>query len=274
MDVLQQALEKVISSLPKVALESLISKKLRGQGIAFPKTLPSKLAERILSGAGEPFQHAGRTRLKDISLLFTEADTDEIARVVDNFLEVELPAFITVFAEGTAKSLLKDLKRRWAEEQELQQTDLSGFRSRMLETWGEPLSKLRMLLTIVREWCGEAHGKVPVVEARKRPQLAKLMVRLLVRACQVTDEILCLLENGFADGAMARWRTLHEIGVVAAALAKFDEDIAERYVVHQAVESKRAMKRYLDCYKELGYRPLGVQTIKRIEKKYDAAIAR
>jgi hypothetical protein len=274
MDVLQEALHNVISSLPKVALESLISKKLRSQGIAFSKTLPSKLAEHILSGAEEPFDYKGRTRPKDISLFFTETDTDEIVRVVDNFLKVELPVFIPVFAERTAKSLLKDLKRRWAEEQDLQQNDLSGFRSRMLETWGEPLSKLRMLLTIAREWCREVHGEAPVVEARKRPQLPKLKVRLLVRACQVTDEILCLLENGFADGAMARWRTLHEIGVVAAVLAKFGEDIAERYIAHQAVESKRAMKRYADCYKELGYRPLGIQAIKRIEKKYDAAIAR
>ena len=100
------------------------------------------------------------------------------------------------------------------------------------------------------------------------------MVRFLVRSCQVTDEIICLLENGFADGAMARWRTLHEIGVVAAVISKHEEDIAERYVAHQAVESKRAMKKYLDCYEALGYRPISARTKNKVEKAYDAAIAR
>ena len=56
----------------------------------------------------------------------------------------------------------------------------------------------------------------------------------------MADEIICLLENGFADGAMARWRTLHEIAIVAIVLSKHGEDIAQGYLDHQAVESKRA----------------------------------
>jgi hypothetical protein len=155
----------------------------------------------------------------------------------------------------------------------LQQTDISGFRSRMKETWGQPLAKLRMLLTIAREWCGEAHQAADESVPRGQSPLKKLMVRLLVRSCQVTDEIICLLENGFADGAMARWRTLHEIGVVGAVIAKHGKGMAERYIAHQAVESRRAMRKYIDCHKALGYRPLGARTSTRIEKKYRAAIA-
>jgi len=79
----------------------------------------------------------------------------------------------------------------------------------------------------------------------KKKQLRSILIRLLTRGCQVTDEIICLLENGFADGAMARWRTLHEIA-----------DIAKRYVDHQAVESKRKLDKYLACYKDFGYKPL------------------
>jgi hypothetical protein len=87
-----------------------------------------------------------------------------------------------------------------------------------------------------------------------------------VRACQVTDEIACLLENGFADGAMARWRTLHEIAMVAAVISQHGEAIAERYLAHQFVESKRAMDKYLACYKQLGYGPLPL----REQKKFSA----
>jgi Family of unknown function (DUF5677) len=67
---------------------------------------------------------------------------------------------------------------------------------------------------------------------------------------------------------------LHEIGVVVAVISKFGEDIAERYVAHQAVESRRAMKKYMDCCTDLGYKPVRAREIEKIEKRYATAIAR
>jgi Family of unknown function (DUF5677) len=72
---------------------------------------------------------------------------------------------------------------------------------------------------------------------------------------------------------MARWRTLHEIAVVAAVIAQHGESIAERYLAHQAIESKKAMDRYLACHKLLGYKPLAIREQKKIQKNYDRAIA-
>jgi hypothetical protein len=57
-------------------------------------------------------------------------------------------------------------------------------------------------------------------------------------------EIIVLLENELADGAMARWRTLHEITTVAILIEKYGEDVAERYVNNQIVESKKAPAAY------------------------------
>jgi hypothetical protein len=34
------------------------------------------------------------------------------------------------------------------------------------------------------------------------------------------------------------------------------------------------MKKYVACYKDLGFRPIGARTIKKIEKRYNAAIAK
>lgn len=274
MDVLQQALHKAIATLPTVMLEKLVAKKLGDQGVKFPKTLPRKVAEHILSGAAEPFSFSGRTKLQGISLAFDETDLAEIDRVIDTFLDAQLRALVEGFAERISKQMLRDLKQRWPIEQKVQQVDLAGFRERMEEIWGKPLGQLRMLLTIAREWCGEAHEAADDLEKDGKSRLKKLMVRFLVRSCQVTDEIICLLENGFADGAMARWRTLHEIGVVAAVVAKFGDDIAERYVAHQAVEARRAMRKYMDCYADLGYRPVPARDVNKIEKRYQAAIDR
>lgn len=272
MDTLQQILNNVLASVQRVTLENLIAKKLKGQGAKFPRTLPRQLAEHILSGSEQVFKFRRRTQLKDLVIEFDEADAEEITRAVDNFLNVKLPALVDDFAARISKKTLKDLKGSWHEEQRLQQADILGFRSRMEETWGEPLAKLRMLLTIAREWCGEAHQEAEKTVPPEEARLKKLMVRFLVRSCQVTDEIICLLENGFADGAMARWRTLHEIGIVAAVVDKYGTEAAERYRAHQAVDSRRAMRKYINCYKALGYRRLGARTENRIEKKYQAAI--
>lgn len=99
-------------------------------------------------------------------------------------------------------------------------------------------------------------------------------MRLHVRACQVTWEIITLLENGFADGAMARWRTLHEIGVVATFIAEAGEPTAARYVAHQAVEAKHGMEEYHRCYEHIGYSPMALAATEKIVRKYNVVVNR
>ena len=50
------------------------------------------------------------------------------------------------------------------------------------------------------------------------------------RACQVYLEILCLLRNGFADGAFSRWRTMYELSCVGTFIKQQGEAIAEQYI--------------------------------------------
>jgi len=54
--------------------------------------------------------------------------------------------------------------------------------------------------------------------------------------------------------------------VVAAVISQHGEAIAGRYLDHQAVESKRALDKYLACYKDLGYEPLPAREQKRFSK--------
>lgn len=132
---------------------------------------------------------------------------------------------------------------------------MGAFKARLEHRWGKGLGKLRMLLTIVREWSQGFYERRHRINHGKQSHLDDVMLRLHVRACQVTDEIIALLENGYADGAMARWRTLHEIVIVAAVIAKFGDDIAERYVYYQIVESFAALKAYERNHKDLGFKP-------------------
>jgi hypothetical protein len=176
-------------------------------------------------------------------------------------------------SEETATSTLASLKADWAKENELQKEDLAAFRERLLLRWEKPIGQLRMLITMAREWCRELHIREHVQAGLPGHETRMLLIRMLVRGCQVADEILCLLENGFADGAMARWRTLHEIAVVAAVILQYGDEIAERYTEHQYVESKRAMDKYNACAPSLGYQSLDAGEQKRIVDEYDRVVS-
>jgi hypothetical protein len=68
----------------------------------------------------------------------------------------------------------------------------------------------------------------------------RVMWFLNMRACLVANEILSLLENGYVDGAMARWRTLYEITTTAAFINNpkvkgNGNEISERYWKYQFV---------------------------------------
>ncbi len=79
---------------------------------------------------------------------------------------------------------------------------------------------------------------------------------LHARACRTAPEILLLLEGGFADGAFARSRTLHEIAVVAAVLGRHGQAVAEAYHLHALVKVVRLMKALDQHQKDLRWAPV------------------
>jgi hypothetical protein len=130
------------------------------------------------------------------------------------------------------------------------------------------MESLKMLLTISRELGARVNEDLRDPSRIKgRHHLIEVLSRSHARSCQITEEIACLLSAGLADGAMARWRTMHEIAVVASFIAAGGEELAERYVQHQVVESKRAANEYEKYCKRLGRRPLSKNEIKMLESR-------
>ncbi|MEH7491444.1 DUF5677 domain-containing protein [Neobacillus niacini] len=52
---------------------------------------------------------------------------------------------------------------------------------------------------------------------------------LLIKYIDVFDEIICLIENGFPDGAMQRWRTFLEYSIIIIFILEQGEEVAEAY---------------------------------------------
>jgi hypothetical protein len=106
--------------------------------------------------------------------------------------------------------------------------------------WGVVLDQLDFLRHIVLEWSYEA------LELRSgpyaSPNTAFALSRLVARTYEVVGEIITLARAGYADGALARWRSLHEICVIAMFLAKQSDRCAQMYLSHHQVEELRLLE--------------------------------
>ncbi len=125
-----------------------------------------------------------------------------------------------------------------------------GFERRLRDIWGPGLDALEAVMVAAYEAGEQVFSKERRVGADD-PQLEALL-RLHARACLVTSEILNLLRTGHASGALARWRTLHELAVVALFIKDHDRETAERYLVHADVLRASRLDPYQKHAERLG----------------------
>jgi Family of unknown function (DUF5677) len=268
MEIIQKLLDENLQKVPRWAIAKVITEKLPEQKATSVSDLADEIADYILSGSKEPFSTFLTTGNEHLKVTFADEDLAKVEQILNRFFETGVESLLHCVSEDVPEIIADSLEQRWEQERALQAKDISDFRDRLEVVWAKPLNELRMLLTICREWCSEHVAASAALDAKS------LMNRLFARGLQVADEIICLLENGFADGAMARWRTLHEISVVAAVLAKFGDDIATRYIAHQSVDSMKALRKYQACYASIGYDPIPQPDVDKINSAYQAAITR
>jgi Family of unknown function (DUF5677) len=216
MKILHDAIEgALLKELPEQALTILIEKKLADQGVRLSARQRKLLTRHIMKGGKDTF------RLRNwkwwdhrhVKLEFTPQDAEQIAEKFTEFIENRLPDLIRTATEDMSRDVLADLKRRWRAESRRQRRELAGFRKRLYDRWKAPLEGLRMMLTMSRELGDSVNQEIrQSPDAASRRHLIDQLARSHARACQIVEEILCLLEGGFSDGAMARWRTLHGSG--------------------------------------------------------------
>jgi len=133
-----------------------LQRNYKNQGIAATRSLPGRLARHILDGNEKPYRYRGRTLHGSVTLTLDEADGEELKKFLALFCKEDLPALLPGIARRISQGILKDLKSRWMTEEGVQNAELLEFRTRLEVKWGKPLGQLRMLLTMIREWCQAA----------------------------------------------------------------------------------------------------------------------
>ena len=118
----------------------------------------------------------------------------------------------------------------------------------VIDLWKKPLQHLELFLIISKDLLGIIINETKPDE--NKINLFEVLIRLHGKSCQVTEEILLLMKYGYADGALSRWRTLHEVYVTMEFISKYGEDVAKRYLDYEIVESSKILKQY-KCFQDI-----------------------
>lgn len=170
---------------------------------------------------------------------------DNLAKSIEVFsgkVDGMMEGLVLSVVDKMAESVSKTLQNRMGDMLEDQYAIQREFDENLYGTWGEALEFLQGLIVISDE---AAQGYLQRSDKYSENDLTQsLLVRFHAKANQISKEILHLIRHGFADGAQARWRSLHELAVVCSFIAQHGDSVAGRYIEHESVEVYKAAKQY------------------------------
>ncbi|WP_447775419.1 DUF5677 domain-containing protein [Pseudomonas chlororaphis] len=162
----------------------------------------------------------------------TKEITDQISEAIPQAIQTTLEKIANLIEDTLLSQAIEhaaDLNKR----EEL-------CASTVEKLWGKAADQLNMLRHLMAEW-NEAATKLKK-GAYANPHTALALSKLTARAYSVVGEIIALARSGYADGALARWRSLHEICVIAMFLRKQSDKCAKMYLSHSLIEELRLIE--------------------------------
>ncbi len=273
MGQLQQLFEEAIRERAVDIVVDRIVAKCAEQGLK-----PSRRQRRTIVNAlrkGETFTlrqwRWPPWRTTSIQLVVSDEELAVIAREHDELLSRIEPA-VRLFVDENEERIKQIILRSYPIELRSDDRELSGFRRRLSKRWERPATLLRIIVALSERIAVEsAPNGVPRLDGDD--VLEPVLRRLHGRGVRIAKEMLALIEAGFADGAIARWRTLHEITVVAMFIQDHGAQCAKLYLAHDVVESYRSATSYRAHQEALGYEPIADEEWHDIESAYRTALA-
>jgi hypothetical protein len=151
-----------------------------------------------------------------------------------------------------------------------------GFERRLMRRWHTGLELFQATVEAAQEAGSDFNEGHRPVAAQENDFLFEGLSRLHARACLTGFEVYTLLKSGFADAAYARWRTLHELAVVASVLVEHGQnsDLAERFLLHERAEHAWDASSFQRHAPALGYEPFTDEEMNALERTRDELVRR
>ena len=230
---LESTIVSALASTPALVLEQILRPKLKASGVKSWRAGAKALATHLVKRDGSEFNWedpAAPGTDHKISIEFTDDDIRKLERVADSYADGTLEEIAKSVLESTADKVLERYTVEWYQHRRVHERHVQMFRSDIEDRWGIALDQLRLLHDLCSDE-GEKFQRRALKRGKKgRGARTNALLKLHARACQVSAEAICLLENGYANGAMARWRTLYEIEVTATVLADGSNLLSTRYL--------------------------------------------
>ena len=99
-----------------------------------------------------------------------------------------------------------------------------------------------------------------------------VLVRSHARSCLIASEARALIVTGHASGAMTRWRSIHELVVVASFIKQHGQDVANRYLLHAEISNYKLAKQYQEHQVDLNLQPITDQEYATIRRRRDELV--
>ena len=191
-----------------------------------------------------------------------------------NELESSVDDMIPGLVDNTANLILARIRKDASSGLKRHRRDRKGFEKRLNERWKYPLDLLDLVIALSMEAGTEFIRKFRNEAVSSNDAVFEALTRLHARGCQVSGEVLALLHTGFADGAHARWRSLHEMAVVASLIQEHGQELAERYLLHETIQQYKLAYEYQRVFDRLGDEPPSKEDLDNLQIQRDELIAR
>lgn len=178
------------------------------------------------------------------------------------------------FVPKMSETIYADLDER-APEMLIERREIRRrFVERNVRRWQAGFDLLERMIVISEEIGQAVSNSLREDAVNDDNPLFEALITNHARAVVVAREILALMVAGFPDGALGRWRTLHEIAVESGFILKHGVDAARRYIWQEHVAAYQRAANYMEYHERANLSPYSAEELEEFKVQRDAVVAK
>ena len=286
MGLYDQELLKRYREIGALAVAHQIKQIANKKGISLSDEDVSTIERMVVSGEIDASSGQDQGEFALQSLVLDKTDVKSTVRAYKDALSsFETAEFLDSFAQSKSNERLADLENYWDDIFQDRETERIDLECEIERRWRTVLVRLEQMLYLFINLCNEGFDSASEkIDAQKEHEFSaedRYFHVASARICQLGHEIISLVKSGYAEAALSRWRSMHEMHVISSFILELGGDIAVRYLDHEACESLRASREYNQHADVLGFVPLNgdemsllEQTVSSLSEKYGSSFRR
>jgi hypothetical protein len=216
-----------------------------------------------LAGTGDSLEHWLADEFKRINALAEQQEADNDA-LIDREIAQLLSESVR-FASGHLRDSVHSLAAA-------EQSDRDSISADVRRLWGEPLRTFRATLRLCRAHVDRFNAAYRSTAAARDDAQFEAIVSLHARGCLIASEVYALTATGHGLGAVALWRSLHELAVYSRVLLNGHQELARRYLSSALIDEYNAAKQFNKHCDELGLEPVADEEMQTLADAAKCAV--